>query len=238
VAPLLSDDFQVIVPDRLGYGRTGGQAGGFQANALALVHLLDRLNVERATVVGYSWGGGVALALAELHPDRVAGLVLAASVGPDERFGWDDRMLAAPMAGEAIAALTLGAAGRVLSSAWVRSIAERRLGPRALEGLDVLNGMTSGPPGTTVWRSFVVEQRAMLRELEGLGPGLTCVRTPTVVLNGSDDHVVPPEVGDRLAASIPDATHTVVAGGHHLLPHFHPDAIAAAVREAARAAKP
>ena len=58
VAPLLSDDFSVIVPDRLGYGRTGGDAAGFEQNAVALAHLLYDLSYEQVVVAGYSWGGG------------------------------------------------------------------------------------------------------------------------------------------------------------------------------------
>jgi pimeloyl-ACP methyl ester carboxylesterase len=233
VAPLLADDFTIVVPDRLGYGRTGGLAAGFAENAISLVDLLDRLSIKRAVVVGYSWGGGVALAFAEAFPNRIAGLVLASSVGPGEDFGWDDRMLAAPIVGEALAALTLGAAARVLSSPRLQAVADRRLGARAREAVNVLTGLTGARTGAAVWRSFVTEQRVLLRELEELGPDLPAVSVPTAVLNGSADHVIPPHVAARLAAAIPDATHTVVAGAHHLLPLEHPQAVADAVRQVA-----
>src|SRR4051794_20061292 len=64
VRQLLEDDFTVLVPDRPGYGRTGGSAIGFGANADAIVELLDRHGIPSATIVGHSWGGGVAIALA------------------------------------------------------------------------------------------------------------------------------------------------------------------------------
>jgi pimeloyl-ACP methyl ester carboxylesterase len=233
VAPLLWSDFTVIVPDRLGYGRTGGVAAGFEENAVALAALLDSLSIPQAVVAGHSWGGGVALAFAESFPDRTAGLVLAASVGPGERFGWDDRLLAAPVVGEALAALTLGAIGRVLGSDWVHALADRRLGGRAREAVNVLTGLTGAGTGSPVWRSFVIEQRVLLRELEDLGPRLGAIGAPTVVINGSADRVVPPHVADRIAAGIPQATHVVLAGAHHLLPREHPHALARAVRDAA-----
>ena len=47
VIPLIEGDFTVVVPDRLGYGRTGGEAGGYAANADALAGLLDRLDSGR-----------------------------------------------------------------------------------------------------------------------------------------------------------------------------------------------
>jgi pimeloyl-ACP methyl ester carboxylesterase len=232
VWPLLPD-FTVVVPDRLGYGRTGGAAAGFQENATSLVTLLDELGLKRAVVAGHSWGGGVALAFAESFPHRTAGLVLAASVGPGEQFGWDDRVLAAPILGEALSALTLGAAGRLLRSARVQTLADRRLGGRAREAVNVLIGMTGARTHAAVWRSFVTEQRVLLRELEALGPGLATIGTPTAVINGSADRVISPLVADRLAAAIPGAVHTVVAGAHHLLPHEHPHALAGAIRQVA-----
>jgi pimeloyl-ACP methyl ester carboxylesterase len=238
VVPLVCDDFTTIVPDRLGYGRTGGPAAGFAENAVAVAALFDRLGIERAVLVGHSWGGAVALAFAERFPHQTAGVVLAASVGPGERFRWDDRMLAAPLVGEALAALTLGVAGRVLASDWMQAIADRRLTGRAREAFNVLTGLTGAGTRSAVWRSFVVEQRVLLHELEDLAAGLPRLHAPTEVINGSADRLVPPHVAARLAASIPAATHTVLPGAHHLLIREHPEAVAGAVRRVAQRAWP
>src|SRR2546423_2291832 len=75
----LPPGFRAHLPDRPGYGRNERPAAGLADNADDLVRQLDHLGVERAIVAGHSWGGGVALAMAERHPERVAGLVLAAS---------------------------------------------------------------------------------------------------------------------------------------------------------------
>jgi pimeloyl-ACP methyl ester carboxylesterase len=238
VVPLVCDEFTTIVPDRPGYGRTAGAAGGFARNAVALADLLDRFAVERALLVGHSWGGGVALAFARCFPHRTAGLVLAASVGPGERFGWEDRLLAAPLVGEGLAALSLGVARRVLASRWMRAIVDRYLSGRAREAFNVLSGLTGAGTRAAVWRSFVVEQRALLVELDGLASRLSDITVPTEVINGSADRVVPPHVADRLAASISGAAHTVLPGAHHLLLREHPDAVAAAVGRVGRRAWP
>jgi pimeloyl-ACP methyl ester carboxylesterase len=239
VVPLLCGDFAVVVPDRLGYGRTGGVAADFEGNALSVARLLDRLGIDRAVVVGHSWGGGVALAFAESFPDRTAGLLLVASVGPGERVRWEDRLLAAPLVGELMAAFTFGTAGFVLGTPAVQTHAANRLRPRGRRALDVLSGWTGAGTETPVWRSFLIEQRALVDELGRLGPGLSTVSAPTSVINGSADRAVPPAVGARLAAAIPGATHTVVPGAHHMLLRRHPGAVAAAVRQvAARGGRP
>lgn len=234
VGPLLYEAFDVVTPDRPGYGRTGGRAVGFAANAAAVVDLLDELGIERSVVVGHSWGGGVALAMAQHHARRVSGLVLVSSVGPGEYFGWADRLLAAPVLGESVAAATIGAAGRVLGNQRVQSWSERYLPQPAREAVGVLTAMTGARTGTTAWRSFVVEQRALLDELESLGPGLATIDAPTAVVHGSADHVVPPAVARNLAASIPGATRITVTGAGHMLPHDHAPDVAAAVRRVAQ----
>jgi len=68
----------VIAPDLRGRGRSAGIRGdaGMAAHADDIVAALDALGVERATVVGHSMGGFVAMVLAHRHPDRVARTLL------------------------------------------------------------------------------------------------------------------------------------------------------------------
>ncbi|EAP99294.1 hydrolase, alpha/beta fold family protein [Janibacter sp. HTCC2649] len=71
----LAAGHRVIAPDLRGFGETP-QPGETYADADDVVHLLDELGIERAAVVGASFGGRVALELATRHPDRVSSLVL------------------------------------------------------------------------------------------------------------------------------------------------------------------
>lgn len=230
VVPLLSEDHTVLVPDRPGYGSTGGAAVGFASNAGAVVGMLDDAGIDSAVVAGHSWGGGVALAAAVNHPERVRGLVLVSSVRPGERLGWDDRLLAAPVAGDLLAAATIGSVGRLLSSSRVRSLIDRHLSGRAREAVHSVAGVTGATTGADVWRSFVTEQRCLFSELGSLEDGLAGIRAPVFVLSGGSDRIVPAAVGTRLAESIPGSVQKVIAGAHHLLPVDHPEEIAAAVR--------
>ena len=230
VAPLLEGDHTVVVPDRPGYGATGGQAVGFARNADAAVALLDHLDIRSAVFVGYSWSGGAALSAALRHADRVSGLVLAASVRPGEQLGLADRVMGVPMVGEVAGALTLGTTSRVLRIRRVQDLADRRLPRSAREAVRALAGASGALSGARVWRSFAAEQRFLLSELGRLAPDLGGIRVATVVVNGGSDHVVPAAVGARLAAAIPGAEFRLVPGAHHLLPFDHPEEIASAVR--------
>lgn len=239
VAEALGDDFSVVMVDRLGYGRTGGEAAGFAANADAVIATLDQLGIDRAIVVGHSWAGGVALALAADHPGRVGGLVLVSSIGPVAGAGWLDRILAAPVVGDVMVASTFAMARTLLGSAAIRAGLDRVLPGASRSALATINGPGGGAPpridqgvvpSESLWRSFMVEQRAYVDEIDDLGPGLARISAPTVVVAGMSDHVVTPDVGVRLASAIPGAILRQVEGAGHLLPFDHPEEVAEAVR--------
>ena len=69
----LSQNYQVIMPDVRGHGKSGVSEDG--KNGIAVVHdmirLLDHVNVESAHVVGYSMGGMIAIKLTTMFPERV-----------------------------------------------------------------------------------------------------------------------------------------------------------------------
>jgi pimeloyl-ACP methyl ester carboxylesterase len=76
VAPLLAARFRVIVPDLPGFGSSPGPAMGIDGMARSVLEALDEDGVDEFAAAGHSMGGLVAVALAELAPDRVTRLVL------------------------------------------------------------------------------------------------------------------------------------------------------------------
>ena len=213
----LDGRLRALVVDRPGYGRTGGPAVGLAANADAVRDLLDRHHLDRAIVVGHSWGGAVALAAAQRWPDRVSGLVLVASVGGAESTDRLDALLSAPLIGPVLA---LGG----LVALRARRI-RRLLGPVPAP---------AGAGGTSddlvsVWRSFVIEQRALTRELPGVTAALARTSTPAVLVVGAGDRVVRPRSQYALAAGMPDARVIRADGRGHLLPWEAPDVVADAI---------
>lgn len=82
--PELARTHRVIAPDMVGFGfseRPAGIAYALESWVAQAVGLLDALGIERTDLVGNSFGGAVALALAIRHPQRVRRLVLMGSVG-------------------------------------------------------------------------------------------------------------------------------------------------------------
>jgi pimeloyl-ACP methyl ester carboxylesterase len=83
VLPYLAERFTVIAPDLLGHGESAKPRGDYSLGAFAsgIRDLLIALGHERATFVGHSLGGGVAMQLAYQFPEHCERLVLVASGG-------------------------------------------------------------------------------------------------------------------------------------------------------------
>src|SRR3546814_12323946 len=84
VMPELAKRRRVIAPDMLGFGYSERPADGQYHQQRWVEHaigVLDALGIAQADIVGNSFGGGLALALAIQHPARVRRLVLMGSVG-------------------------------------------------------------------------------------------------------------------------------------------------------------
>ncbi|MGW8379101.1 alpha/beta hydrolase [Streptomyces sp. ODS28] len=83
---LSSQGYRVIVPDQIGFGRSGKPSVDYSFRMLAqnTVALLDHLGVRRTHVVGHSMGGMLATRFALDHPDRTGRLVLANPVGLED----------------------------------------------------------------------------------------------------------------------------------------------------------
>ena len=84
VIPVFSEGFRVIAPDMAGFGYTE-RVEGFEYSienwVQHTIDLLDALNIEKAHLIGNSFGGAIALALAIKHPQRVNRLVLMGAAG-------------------------------------------------------------------------------------------------------------------------------------------------------------
>lgn len=219
--------YRTLTPDRPGYGNTGGRAVGLVANAEAMGELLDDLDVADAVVAGHSWGAGVALALAQHHPDKVRRLVLVCPVTPNDRIGWVDRVLATRRLGLHVARAGFWLAGLALSTRRVQSrITELLPGFEAERSPEIALALRRG----SLSRSFHEEQRALLDELPQLRDGLPRLAAPTTVVVGTHDRVTSPADGRAFAAAV--GARLVELDGGHLLPLQKPDAVAEAIEGA------
>ncbi len=114
VVSLLEPSFRLLVPDRIGYGATAGEARGLAANADLVAALIDERGARPATVVAHSWSGGVAVLLADAHPQLVSALVLVGAACTPDSLDALDRALVVPGLGEVLTVTGLVALGEVL----------------------------------------------------------------------------------------------------------------------------
>jgi pimeloyl-ACP methyl ester carboxylesterase len=221
---------QAVAVDRPGYGSSHQVPSGFAGNARAVLAELDARGIGRAVLVGHSYGGGVALSAASLAPDRVEALVLLASVGPGCLNGWD-RLLAAPVAGP-VCALVAWRLTPWLARARLARLA--RLGGRPLAPDEHVNWdiwAHSRSDHYPLWRTFLAEQRALVREADQFGSMLPGIRVPVLLLADPRDTLVPIETARRLEQSLPDASLRLISGPGHHLPRRAPGRVASAIAE-------
>ncbi len=231
-AKLAALGHRVIVYDRAGYGWSSrpaiaGDAYTLGSSARDLAALLDRLEVARAALVGWSYGGGVVQTFAVDHPERVNRLVLLGSVGPslsDEPGDFLERLAASPIGPPlfrfvtsvpSLARLVLEGAFEDVSSGSDRipaGFVDRAVAQMAL-------------PGTV--DSWLAEERN--QGYANLRP--EAIRVPALVLHGADDRSVPPSVAEDLAKRLPRATLVLEPAGSHMLPVTHPDLVATRIHE-------
>ncbi len=228
VARMLPDRIRSLAPDRLGYRSNPRPAGGFDANARWVVEELDAAGLADAVLVGHSYGGGVALAAAALAPERVRGVVLLASVGPECLDGWDP-ILAAPVTGLicAVSAWWLTPWFARQRLAWVR---RRDPGPLlSHEHLNLEAWGNARHENGAMWRTFLIEQRELVHNLHTLEARLDQTQVPALVVSDPADKMIPAATARALAAALPQARLVLVPEGGHHLPRRNPQAVAAEV---------
>lgn len=231
VAQLLGPGFKVLSPDRPGYGSSQRPSASMRENVEVLADLLDQNAAAPAIVLGHSFGGGIAVLLADHRPDLVAGLVLAASVAYPGELGNVDRILAAPVLGEVLVAGGLGAAWTILPLLRApASLAPGRLSKWISVSLPDGTFTKVAVRGRGVWRSVLAEQRTLMTEIRDVEAALPGIKVPTEVVAGTWDIIVDPEVAPRIASTIRGAELVLVPRTGHFLTRDAPQALATAVR--------
>ncbi len=225
----VDDAHRVIVPDLFGHGHSAKPMGDYSlaAHAATLRDLLDRLGIEKVTVVGHSLGGGIAMEFYYLFPQRVDRLVLVASGGLGREVNGVLRSAALPGAEWVLP---------VIASQWVRDRAEsagRLLGKA---------GWKPGSDMTAIWQGFTSlgdaqSRRAFLATTRSvIDPGGQSVSAhdylpdtlpvPTLIVWGSRDRMIPAWHALKAQKSMPQCRVELFEGAGHF-PHLdEPDRFA------------
>lgn len=208
----LGDRVPTLAIERPGWDGSS-PATDLAGNARAALAALDAARTPSATVVGHSLGAAVAAWLAISHPDRVRRLVLVAPAVNLDSLGPMDYLLAAPVVGWLTTIGAMSGGGLVLGARPVRRwVAEATaLDDRYLRSA---GRMLLAP---RAWRSFVREQRLLVRDLPVLERRLGRISTPTTIVSGTADRVVPLGAARRAAGQIPSAELVEIGQAGHLL---------------------
>jgi len=200
VHDLLAGRYAVTVPDMPGYGQSARPEWARDARDLAilLIQALDRLELTSGvTLVGLGFGGFVAAEMATMDQRRLRALVLvgAAGIQPDEGEILDEMLVDF---GEYVKA-------GFRSDEAFRDVFGDDIGTELKQLWDYSREMTA----RVTWKPYMFNRR--LPEL------LKEVRTPTLLIWGSRDVVVPIGAARRYQAALPNARLEVVEGAGHLV---------------------
>jgi pimeloyl-ACP methyl ester carboxylesterase len=216
----LSRNYRVIAPDLLGHGNSTKPRSDYSLGALsALVRdILDELGIARATIVGHSLGGGIAMQFVYQHPDYVERMVLIGSGGLGPDVGLTLRLASLPGAElvlPVIAARRLLAPGdRVLS--WMRRMGVES--PRAEELWRHYSSLSDGPTRQAFLRTLrsVVDHRG--QAVSALSKLNLRTEFPVMAIWGERDNMIPVKHGYAAREIRPDVRLEVLADVGHF-PH-------------------
>jgi pimeloyl-ACP methyl ester carboxylesterase len=218
----------VLGIDLPGHGRSDDvpeSRASTRHHAEAVLRTLDHAGIDRAIICGNSMGGGVALRLAVTWPDRVAGIVLVASVGRDIHAG--------------------------NAQAWADG--DNPLIPRAQDIDEFMKLTLERPPpvGRAVIR-YVVTQRVRRAEAlhrlfrgfvlaggdAGVPSDVAQIRCPALVIHGEQDRIIDKRTSEDLMTALPRAELVVMRGVGHVPQLEAPRATSRLVERFARTLDP
>jgi pimeloyl-ACP methyl ester carboxylesterase len=248
VVPLLAPSADVVVPDLRGFGRSDKHRRdpatfySADAQATAVVALIDELDLDRPVIGGYDVGSRVAQAVARTRPDVVRALVVSPPVpGIGERILTPDAQREfwyQPFHQLALAEQLVDGRPEAVRS-YLAHFWQHWSGPRFVPSGDHLDHLVSvyGEPGAFAasinW--YRAGAGAVARSLAERPPEPgQRLAVPTTVLWPEHDPLFPRAWSDRLDAYFARATLAPIDGVGHFVPLESPQEFAAAVLEAIR----
>jgi pimeloyl-ACP methyl ester carboxylesterase len=222
VIPALAAGHHVVALDLPGFGGSDQPADlSFEDLPRAVLGLIDRLGIERASLVGNSMGGATAALVAAESPSRVNALVLIDAAGLDRDPSERPRLVRLVMspAGSLIARLP---GKRLVVEASLRQVfhdAAHVTPERVSEYLASARRQGTFPAMRSLGASLG-ERTSMVQE------ALPRIVAPTLVLWGDDDRWIDIAHADRFVAAIPGARKVIIAACGHVPQEEKPEEVA------------
>jgi pimeloyl-ACP methyl ester carboxylesterase len=241
VLPALAEHHTVIAPDLLGHGRSDKPRADYSLGGYAngMRDLLTVLGVDRVTVVGHSFGGGVAMQFAYQYPERTERIVLVGSGGLGREVSPVLRLLTVPGSGVVLGALASTpvrqiATGAVRAALHLPWIGDGRLmpaladGPELLDGFNALAHADSRSAFLHVLRAAVEPSGQVVTMLDR---SYLAAAIPTLLVWGDRDSVIPVAHARRGAVALPGSRLVIVPGAGHFPHRDEPGTFVAAVED-------
>jgi pimeloyl-ACP methyl ester carboxylesterase len=218
VLPRLAEHFTVLAPDLLGHGQSAKPRGDYSLGAYAsgVRDLMIALGHDRATFVGHSLGGGVAMQLAYQFPERCERLVLVSSGGLGREVHLSLRAAALPGSEYVLPVLVAPA---LLRTGAAIGTFFGRLGIRP--GPDIAEFARGyGSLGDAETRqAFIQTLRAVIepggQRVSARDRLYLAAEVPTLIIWGSHDRIIPVEHGRRAHDEVPGSYYLEIPGAGH-----------------------
>lgn len=225
----MAADVHVVAPDLLGHGGSAKPRGDYSLGAFAsgLRDLLIALDVDGATVVGHSLGGGVALQFAYQFPQMTRRLALMSSGGLGREVDPILRACALPGAQLVLPAVCNGA---ILGLGRLISQLAMQLGYEPSPEMVELARSYAAVAETDARSAFVHTLRSVVDVWGQRGDATDRLylaeNLPTMILWGANDRIIPVAHGHAAAEEIPGARLEVLADAGHFPHRDDPDRVA------------
>lgn len=223
----LSRKYRVVAPDLLGHGNSTKPRSDYSLGALSVLvrDILDQLGIARATIVGHSLGGGIAMQFVYQHPEYVQRLILIASGGLGPDVGMLLRAASLPGAElvlPLIAPRQLVPAGERLW-AWLRSIGVES--PRGEEMWIHYSSLSDGPTRQAFLRTLrsVVDHRG--QAVSAISRLNSRTEFPVMAIWGERDPIIPLKHAYAAQEARPDVRLEVLTGVGHFPQAERPTAV-------------
>jgi pimeloyl-ACP methyl ester carboxylesterase len=222
VARGLASDYTVIAPDLIGHGDSAAPRGDYSlgAHAASIRDLLAAIGVERASVVGHSLGGGVAMQFFYQFPQRVERLVLISSGGLGHEVSPMLRTAALPGMS---ALLSMTIHPRLLGGMWAAGHRLRERGASLGVYLQAIARALRPLENAEARSAFLHTLRSVI-DVHGQRVSATdrlylLESMPTLIVWGERDNTIPIEHGRLTHEAIPGSSFRTLPGVAHF-PHL------------------
>jgi pimeloyl-ACP methyl ester carboxylesterase len=234
VAVQLADSYTVIAPDLIGHGDSATPRGDYSlgAHAASIRDLLTAIGVERATLVGHSLGGGVAMQFFYQFPQRTERLVLVSSGGLGQEVSPLLRGAALP---GAAALLMLASRPRLLAALLNASERLEERGSRKGTYLRAIVRALQplGKPGAR--EAFLQTLRSVIdvrgQRVSARDRLYLLSEMPTLIVWGGRDNTIPAFHGRRMHEAVPGSRFEVLPRAAHFPNLEDPDGLAEVLRD-------